>query len=131
MEEGGQQLGRLDAILCIIAKARHGSWLVVIAQVKAVPAPAVQLGLPAAHHPLEIGQVQRLGLPFARDPARLTVEIDMLELEQHVERAALGLGQLDTVLHRGHGRFAHGDDVGFLTSTSCLISPRNSRRRGP
>ena len=83
----------------------------MVAQVEAVPAAAVQLVLPAAHGALQVAQVERLGRPFAHHMAADAVEVHVLELEQHVERAGLGVGDVATLLHGRQRRLADRDGV--------------------
>ena len=110
VQAGGQHLGRAFAVgRAVVAKARDDARLVVVVPVQAVPALAVQTALPTAQAGFEVGQLQGLERPFAF--AALAVQVHVFELEHHVERPGLGVGDVAGFLHGGAGRFAHGDAV--------------------
>ena len=111
VQEGRQHLGRLDPVAPVIAEARHRPRLVVVVQVEAVPPLLVEGVLPARHRRLQVAQVQRLQRPLAVHVAADAVEVHVLELEQHVQRAGLGVRQLAALRDGGQRRLADGDGV--------------------
>src|ERR687889_2661044 len=103
----------MNAVLPVVAKARDDTRLVMVVPVQAVPADLGQAGLPAPEDSLEVAQTQRAGVP----PRYAVIDLDVLELEDHVHFAAGGvsveLGLFDR--HTGHladsdEPFASGED---------------------
>jgi hypothetical protein len=92
---------------------------VVVAEVEAVPA---DLGSrPAtARAMLEVEHRHRPDVPLALGPG---VEVDVLELEHHVDLAARGIGVEPRLLDRGRGRLADVEQPGRRpANTSRCIS---------
>src|SRR5215218_5601205 len=91
----------------VVAEARDDARLVMVVPVQAIPANLGQARLPAPEDRLEVAQAQRANVP----PRFAVVDLDMLELEDHVELAAgrvgieLGLFDCDT------GHFADSDQT--------------------
>src|SRR5918998_2859699 len=85
----------------------------MVVPVEAVPANLGQAGLPAPEDRLEVAQAQRAGVP----PRFAVVDLDVLELEDHVHFAAGGIG-VEPGLFDRHARhladsyeaFASGED---------------------
>ena len=78
------------------------AWLVVVAQVQAVPAPFGQTALPAVPAGLQVPQVHRTAVPLA---ARSVVQVHMFELEQHVQLIPVGIREEPCFLDRCSGGF--------------------------
>src|SRR5918993_435384 len=94
-------------MLPVVAEARDDARLVMIIPVKAVPANFGQAGLPAPQDRLEVAQTQRTGVP----PRLAVVDLDVLELEDHVELAAARIGVESGLLDRHAGHLAYGDQA--------------------
>jgi len=75
-------------VLPVVAEPRDDARLVVVVPVQAVPADLGQAGLPAPEDRLEVAQTQRANVP----PRLAVVDLDVLELEDHVHLAAGGVG---------------------------------------
>jgi hypothetical protein len=54
VQHRAEQLGRADAVLAVVAEARHDPRLVVVVPVEAVPADLGEAGLPAAEGGLQV-----------------------------------------------------------------------------
>src|SRR5215217_5749988 len=100
-------------MLPVVAEARDDTRLVVVVPVEAVPADLGQAGLPAPEDRLEVAQTQRAGVP----PRFAMVDLDVLELEDHVELVAGRIGVEPCLFdrHAGHladsyEAFASGED---------------------
>jgi hypothetical protein len=70
--------------------------LVVVSEVKAVPPELGQPVLPTPERPLELEHRHRQDVPL---PLRAGVEVDVLELEHHVQLAARRVGVAHSLLH--------------------------------
>ena len=131
VQHGAEQLGRAHAVRAVVAEARHDPRLVVVVPVEAVPAALGQAALPAPERALEVGQPQRVDLPLAR----AVVDVDVLELEDHVDLAVRGVGVALGVLERHAGHLADGQQpvtAGEHLAMHLLqelVDPRQCRTR--
>ena len=94
--------GRADAVLAVVAEAGHDARLVVVVPVQAVPPDVGQTGLPPPERRLEVAQVERPGVPLVD----AVVEAHVLELEDHVDLAAGGVGEVAGLGDRDAGHLA-------------------------
>src|ERR671912_2887436 len=94
-------------MLPVVAEARDDTRLVVVVPVEAVPADLGQARLPAPEDRLEVAQTQRAGVP----PRFAMVDLDVLELEDHVELAADGVSVELGLFDRHTGHLADGDQA--------------------
>src|SRR5688572_4599246 len=97
-------------MLSIVAETRDDARLVMIVPVQAVPTDLGQASLPAPENRLEVAQAQRENVP----PRLAVVDLDVLELEDHVELAAGGVSVELGLFDRHAGHLADGDQA--LTS---------------
>ncbi|MCY1239920.1 hypothetical protein D9M72_527380 [compost metagenome] len=105
VQDAGQHLGGQFAVLPVVAEAGHGTGLVVVAPVEAVPAAPGQGFLPAAKGLFQVSEPQLPGPPLV---AVFLVQRHVLELEHHVHLAPGRVCEQDGVLHRDAGHLAHG-----------------------
>jgi hypothetical protein len=99
VEDRPEQLRRADAMDAVVAEARDGARLVVVVPVEAVPPHVRESDLPAVQRRLELAEVQRADVPLAVAP----IELDMLELEDHVDLATPRVGVQPRLVDR-HAR---------------------------
>jgi hypothetical protein len=88
-----------DPVLAVVAPAGDDPRLVVVVPVQRVPAVFPEPLLPAPERALEVAQVERVEVPLAL----ALVEVDVLELEDHVELVAGRVGEQPRLLER-HAR---------------------------
>ena len=110
VQAGGEHLRAAHAagLVPVAAKAGDAARLVVVVPVEAVPGFAVQRGLPAGEHGLELGQARPVRAPLAESPA---VDFHMLKLEDHVQLAAVEARVAQRLLRRRAGSLTDGHDV--------------------
>ena len=103
VQDGGEHLRRAHAVLgAVVAEARDDARLVVVVPVQRVPARLREALLPAPERRLQVGQPQRADVPLRG----ALVEVDVLELEHHVDLAARRVGVEQRLLDRDAGRLA-------------------------
>src|SRR5215211_9410857 len=107
MQNGPEHLGGAHAMLSVVAETRDDARLVMIVPVEAVPTDFGQASLPAPENRLEVAQAQR-----AMVPPRLTVvDLDVLELEYHIQLASGGVGVELGLFDRYAWHLADGDQA--------------------
>src|SRR5919112_6395547 len=103
-------------MLSIVAETRYDARLVMIVPVQAVPTDIGQASLPAPEDRLEVAQAQRANVP----PRLAVVDLDVLELEEHVELAAGGVGVELGLFDRHAGHLADSDQA-FATGEDFAV----------
>ena len=100
VQQHRQRLGGMDAVLLrgVIAPAGHDTRLVVVVEEQAYPAFLRNRILLGGERALQLRDVQRGWVPFR---AVFTIDVDVLEHEQHVQLPGSGIGDLLVAL-RGH-----------------------------
>src|SRR5215218_350617 len=111
MQNGPEHLGGAHAMLSVVAETRDDARLVMIVPVEAVPTDLSQASLPAPEDGLEVAQAQRTMVP----PRLTVVDLDVLELEYHIQLASGGVGVELGLFDRHAGHLADGDQA----LTSC------------
>jgi hypothetical protein len=97
MQHGCKRLrGLLPVLRGVGAEPADGARLVVVPEVEAVPPDLGQPVLPTPERPLELEHRRRHNVPL---PLRAGVEVDVLELEYHVQLAARRVGVEHRLLH--------------------------------
>ena len=89
----------------------------MVAEVEAVPAGLGQPFLPAPERALEVGQPQRPHVPLRRP----LVDLDVLELEHHVDLAARGIGEQPRVLQGHAGHLSHRQQLGVAAREHLAV----------
>ena len=107
---GGQCRGRLVPGAVRVAEARHRARLIVVFQVEGIPAPHAQGLLPGRQdvRQLAVGQWAR------RELAVFLAEVDVLELDEHVEFASVWVAEQEGRLGGGVRGFPDGERAGMV-----------------
>ena len=95
------------AVLSVVAESRDDALLVMVVPVQAVPANLGQTCLPSPKDRLEVAQAERANVP-ERAPA---VNLDVLELEDHVHFAAGWVGVEFGLIDRDARHLADSDQI--------------------
>jgi hypothetical protein len=101
VEHRAEHLGGLGAA---VAEAGDDARLVVVVPVQAVPAALGQADLPAVERRLEVDEPQRVHVELVR----ALVELDVLELEHHVDLAARRVREESRLVEGHAGHLSHG-----------------------
>src|SRR5215218_9421376 len=107
MQNGPEHLGGAHAMLSVVAETRDDARLVMIVPVEAVPTDFGQASLPAPENRLEVAQAQRAMVP----PRLAVVDLDVLELEDHVELMAARIGVESGLFDSYAWHLADGDQA--------------------
>ena len=97
----------------IISPSGDHTWLVMVFEVQSIPALPIKLVLPLGHHTFQLSEIKRFQRPLAVYRTWDTVDVHMLECEDHVQLFPRRICEKSCNFRCGTWRLTHRHTVIF------------------